>query len=45
MLSSKPQFEVILLAAGLSTRMGARNKMLLPVRGQPLIRHVAGRLI
>ena len=31
--------------AGLSTRMGARNKMLLPVRGQPLIRHVAGRLI
>lgn len=30
----------ILLAAGLSRRMGARNKLLLPVRGVPMIRHM-----
>ncbi len=31
----------ILLAAGLSHRMGARNKLLLPVNGAPLVRGVA----
>lgn len=31
----------ILLAAGLSRRMGATNKLLLPVNGVPLVRHVA----
>ena len=31
----------ILLAAGLSRRMGERNKLLLPRRGQPLVRYVA----
>lgn len=31
----------ILLAAGLSRRMGARNKLLLPVNGEPLVRRVA----
>ncbi|MEM1352659.1 MAG: nucleotidyltransferase family protein [Pseudomonadota bacterium] len=30
----------ILLAAGLSRRMGARNKLLLPVNGTSLVRHV-----
>ncbi len=30
----------ILLAAGLSRRMGARNKLLLPVNGTPMIRHM-----
>ncbi|MCG3267839.1 NTP transferase domain-containing protein [Yoonia sp. I 8.24] len=30
----------ILLAAGLSTRMGARNKLLLPIGGVPMIRHM-----
>ncbi len=30
----------ILLAAGLSRRMGARNKLLLPIGGMPMIRHV-----
>ncbi|ABD55008.1 nucleotidyltransferase family protein [Jannaschia sp. CCS1] len=30
----------ILLAAGLSRRMGERNKLLLPVGGVPMIRHV-----
>lgn len=31
----------ILLAAGLSRRMGARNKLLLPVAGKPMVRHMA----
>lgn len=31
---------VILLAAGLSRRMGAPNKLLLPVGGVPMIRHM-----
>ena len=31
----------ILLAAGLSRRMGAQNKLLLPIDGVPMIRHVA----
>ncbi len=30
----------IILAAGLSRRMGAQNKLLLPVNGVPMIRHV-----
>lgn len=32
---------VILLAAGQSLRMGAQNKLLLPIAGRPMIRHVA----
>ena len=35
----------ILLAAGQSTRMGARNKLLLEVGGQPMVRHVALTLL
>lgn len=35
----------ILLAAGLSRRMGARNKLLLPWRGTSVIRHVAGQYV
>lgn len=31
----------ILLAAGLSRRMGARNKLLLPIAGTPMVRHLA----
>ncbi|MEX0337716.1 MAG: NTP transferase domain-containing protein, partial [Arenibacterium sp.] len=31
----------ILLAAGISRRMGARNKLLLPVNGVAMVRHVA----
>lgn len=30
----------ILLAAGLSARMGAQNKLLLPIAGVPMIRHM-----
>jgi molybdenum cofactor cytidylyltransferase len=35
----------ILLAAGASTRMGARNKLLLPLDGQPMVRRAAERLL
>lgn len=35
-----PTFSAVVLAAGLSRRMGAPNKLLLPVRGQPMIRQV-----
>lgn len=31
----------ILLAAGLSRRMGARNKLLMPVAHKPMVRHLA----
>jgi molybdenum cofactor cytidylyltransferase len=39
------QITAILLAAGQSTRMGARNKLLLDVGGQPMVRHVAETLL
>lgn len=35
---------VILLAAGLSRRMGSQNKLLLPIRGKPMVRWVAEAL-
>ncbi|OAN73577.1 molybdopterin-binding protein [Jannaschia sp. EhC01] len=38
----KHDVAVIVLAAGLSRRMGARNKLLLPVGGVPMIRHMVG---
>lgn len=31
----------VLLAAGLSTRMGARNKLLIEIGGEPLVRRIA----
>ncbi|GFE52124.1 hypothetical protein So717_38770 [Roseobacter cerasinus] len=31
----------ILLAAGLSRRMGTKNKLLMPIAGRPMVRHVA----
>lgn len=34
-------FGAIILAAGMSRRMEARNKLLLPINGKPMIRHVA----
>ncbi|MEH6633423.1 MAG: nucleotidyltransferase family protein [Halopseudomonas aestusnigri] len=43
--SPVPNIEIILLAAGLSKRMGERNKLLMPFRGQPLVRYVAKQLI
>lgn len=35
----------IVLAAGMSTRMGRDNKMLYPVEGKPMIRHVMDALL
>lgn len=32
---------VILLAAGMSSRMGAQNKLLMPIGGKPMVRHLA----
>ncbi|WP_120495615.1 NTP transferase domain-containing protein [Kiloniella sp. EL199] len=37
--------EIILLAAGLSQRMGKKNKLLMPFLGKPIIRHVAEQLL
>ena len=34
----------ILLAAGESKRMGTQNKLLLPFKGKPLVRHIIGQL-
>ena len=34
-----PQIDAVVLAAGLSTRTGERNKLLLPLAGKPLIAH------
>lgn len=36
-----PEVTAILLAAGLSRRMGDKNKLLLPIGGIPMVRHVA----
>lgn len=34
----------VVLAAGLSRRMGARNKLLLPINGKPLYQHICDAL-
>ena len=41
---SRPRIAGILLAAGLSRRMGGRNKLLEPLFGKPLVRHAAEAL-
>ena len=38
-------FQAVLLAAGLSTRMGSRNKLLLPIDGEPLVRRAASAIL
>ena len=38
------RLSAVILAAGLSRRMGAANKLLLPFRGVPLLRCVAGMI-
>lgn len=39
------EIDILLLAAGLSTRMGSANKLLLDFGGQPLVRHTASALL
>lgn len=41
---TKP-IDAILLAAGASSRMAPKDKMLLPINGQPMLRHVAMGLL
>ena len=36
---------IILLAAGMSQRMGGVNKLLLPINGVPMVRHMALTLV
>jgi CTP:molybdopterin cytidylyltransferase MocA/xanthine/CO dehydrogenase XdhC/CoxF family maturation factor len=39
-LTAEPRVSAVVLAAGLSRRMGARNKLLLSMGGEPIIRRV-----
>ena len=39
MLEQPPKFVLLMLAAGLSRRMGGPNKLLQPYRGKPLLAH------
>jgi CTP:molybdopterin cytidylyltransferase MocA len=39
--SGPPGSAAVLLAAGLSRRMGARNKLLIEIHGEPMVRRVA----
>jgi molybdenum cofactor cytidylyltransferase len=39
------KIEVILLAAGTSSRMGKQNKLLLPYNGMPMVRHIATKIL
>lgn len=45
MKSASRNIDAVLLAAGLSRRMGAQNKLLLRYQGRPLVRHTAATLI
>ncbi|MCR9136535.1 MAG: nucleotidyltransferase family protein [Alphaproteobacteria bacterium] len=44
MTEARGKIDILLLAAGLSTRMGSANKLLLDFGGQPLVRHTASVL-
>lgn len=44
MKTAAQSLDVVLLAAGLSRRMGVQNKLLLSFQGQPLVRHTASVL-
>ncbi len=42
---ARPHISAVLLAAGMSRRMGTVNKLLAPVQGQPMVCRVADRLL
>jgi len=43
--TGSPLFSAIILAAGLSTRMGTENKLLLPLDGKTVIGHTVSRVL
>ncbi len=43
--AAAPRFSAIVLCAGLSRRMGAQNKLLLPIAGEPMIRRVLANVL
>jgi molybdenum cofactor cytidylyltransferase len=43
--ASAARFSAIVLCAGLSRRMGAQNKLLLPIAGEPMIRRVLSSVL
>ncbi|MBL1421900.1 MAG: nucleotidyltransferase family protein [Alphaproteobacteria bacterium] len=45
MTGQQTGLQIILLAAGLSRRMGQENKLLLPYFGKPIVRHVVETII
>ncbi|MEX3010227.1 NTP transferase domain-containing protein [Hoeflea sp. TYP-13] len=45
MTAATRNIDAVLLAAGLSRRMGDENKLLLPFGGEPLVRHTATMLM
>ncbi len=44
-LNQTPSVSAVLLAAGESRRMGGRNKLLLPIGGEPQVRRAARALL
>ena len=44
-MDSKKYYSAIVLAAGLSKRMGKSNKMLLDINGKPMLAHVVDALV
>lgn len=44
-MTAATAISAVLLAAGESRRMGAANKLLLPIEGEPLVRRTARRLV
>ncbi|WP_103333612.1 nucleotidyltransferase family protein [Pseudotabrizicola formosa] len=42
---STPDLQILILAAGASRRMRGTDKLLQPVAGQPLLRHIAGQAL
>lgn len=45
MTDQQTDLQIIVLAAGLSRRMGQENKLLLPYYGKPIVRHVVETII
>lgn len=44
-IPKEPVFSAVILAAGMSTRMEGKNKLLLPLNGQPVISHTIRNIL